>query len=188
MKKTIKRTIKRFIIRLLKKILPIPTELLYILAISFVITCAITYALYRVANVEPVQTYKAVDPVIATTTPIVKVETTCNPSTNKEVNRLLNKYFKTCSEVKTVWAIAQAESSGNMYSINKSNKNGSWDCGYLQANTIHRKKNETKDAFCQRMHNLEENIALASKIYKDAGYKFTPWVTFNNKLHLAYLK
>jgi hypothetical protein len=58
----------------------------------------------------------------------------------------------------------------------------------MQNNTIHRKADETKEQFCERMFNLEENIATAHKIYKEAGNKFTPWVTFNKNLHVTYLK
>lgn len=111
----------------------------------------------------------------------------CNPSANPEVNRLLNKYFKSCEEIKIVWAVAQAESNGLALATNKANTNKSYDCGYLQNNTIHRNKGETKEAFCERMFNLEENIKLASRIYKEAGNKFTPWVTFNKRLHEKYL-
>lgn len=111
----------------------------------------------------------------------------CNPSTNPEVNRLLNKYFKSCEEVTTIWAVAQAESNGKQLAVNKANNNGSYDCGYAQNNSIHRNKNESKEAFCVRMSNLEENIKLASQIYKQAGNRFTPWVTFNKNLHLKYL-
>lgn len=84
-------------------------------------------------------------------------------------------------------AIAMAESNGNPEAVNKANTNKSLDCGYMQNNSIHRNKNESKEAFCERMYNLEENIKLASQIYKQAGNQFTPWVTFNKGLHLKYL-
>lgn len=116
-----------------------------------------------------------------------EVSMECNPSTNPEVNRLLNKYFKSCEEVTTVWQISQAESSGNHLAVNKANRNKSVDAGWLQLNSIHRNKNESIQEFTIRMFNLEENIKLASKVYKQAGNKFTPWVTFNKGLHEKYL-
>lgn len=118
--------------------------------------------------------------------PKVIEELPCNPSENKELNNLLIKYFKDCKDVKVMWSIAQAESSGKVTAVNKSNRNGSWDCGYLQANTIHRNKGETKDAFCNRMHSLEENIKQAKKIKDTQG--LSAWVTYNTGAYMAYMK
>lgn len=110
----------------------------------------------------------------------------CSPSKNIQVNTLLIKYFKECDLIKTVYAIAQAESSGRQVAINKNNNNGSWDCGYLQANTIHRNKNETYQDFCNRQMQLEENIKTAKNVYDKQGLK--AWVQYNNgeyKKHLT---
>lgn len=109
----------------------------------------------------------------------------CNPSTNPEVNRLINKYFTTCKDARTIWAIAQAESGGKQVAINKANRNGSWDCGYVQANTIHRMKGETFQDFCNRQMNLEENIKTAAHVYKVQGW--TAWVTYNSNCYKAYM-
>lgn len=133
------------------------------------------------------------------------VTTTCNPSTNPEVNRLLNKYFKDCETVKTAWAISQAESKGKQVKIgyNCYYKNGvvyeervagaksgacksehnkyAWskDLGYLQLNDYFH-------SACGDLQDLETNIKCASKVYKEAGNSFTPWVTYNQGLHLSY--
>jgi hypothetical protein len=110
----------------------------------------------------------------------------CAPSKNEELNNLLIKYFKDCKDVKVMWSIAQAESTGQVKAVNKNNRNGSWDCGYLQTNTIHRNKGESKENFCNRMHNLEENIKQAKKIKDKQG--LTAWVTYNSGAYLAYMK
>lgn len=108
----------------------------------------------------------------------------CSPSTNTEVNHLLQKYFIDCDVVNTMWLIAQAENHGRQVGINKKNTNGTWDCGWLQNNTVHKKDTETKEQFCERMYSLEENIKLASKIYNDrkkqTGNGFQAWSTYNN--------
>lgn len=109
----------------------------------------------------------------------------CNPSTNPEVNRLINKYFTDCKEARTIWAIAQAESGGKQIAINKANRNKSWDCGYVQANTIHRKKGESYQSFCDRMHDLEENIKMAKHVRDIQGW--TAWVTYNNNCHQSFM-
>lgn len=108
-----------------------------------------------------------------------------NISKNVELNQLLKKYFKDCKLAKTMWAIAQAESSGKQFAVGQ-NDNGSLDGGWLQVNSIHKKKTETKQEFINRVHDLEENIKEARKVYDKQGLK--AWVTYNNKKYLTYLK
>lgn len=114
------------------------------------------------------------------------MERSCfNISKNTELNLLLEKHFKNCADAKLMWAIAQAESSGKQTAIGK-NTNGSVDCGWLQINTIHRKKGETKESFCYRMHDLEQNIATAKLVKDKQG--LSAWVTYNTGKYLTYLK
>lgn len=114
------------------------------------------------------------------------MEKSCfNISKTKIVNELLEKHFKTCADAKLMWAIAQAESSGSQVALNK-NRNGSVDCGWLQINTIHRKKGESKASFCTRMHDLEQNIATAKEVKEKQG--LSAWVTYNTGAYLTYLK
>jgi hypothetical protein len=134
------------------------------------------------------------------------VNAKCEPSVNPEVNRLLNKYFKDCETVRLAWSISQAESNGKAIrtGYNCYYKNGvvhtervsgaksgacksgheqySWskDLGYLQLNDFFH-------SACGDLQDLETNIKCASKVYKQAGNSFTPWVTYNQKLHLSYL-
>ena len=115
------------------------------------------------------------------------VETDClnSVSKNPELNVLLKKYFGNCDDAKKVWAIAQAESGGKQVSIGK-NHNGTLDCGWLQNNTVHKKKGETDQAFCKRMSILEENVATAKQIKDKEGW--TAWVTYKTNAYLTYLK
>lgn len=108
-----------------------------------------------------------------------------NISKNRELNELLKKYFKDCKLAKTMWAIAQAESSGKQFAVGQ-NDNGSLDGGWLQVNTIHKKPWETKEQFIARVHDLEENIKEARKVYDKQG--LTAWVTYNNGKYLTYLE
>lgn len=108
-----------------------------------------------------------------------------NISKNPELNRLLKEYFKECRLAKTMWAIAQAESSGKQFAVGH-NDNGSLDGGWLQVNTIHKRKGETNQQFIDRVHDLEENIKEAKKVYDKQG--LTAWVQYNNKNYLKYMK
>lgn len=108
-----------------------------------------------------------------------------NISKNPELNRLLKEYFKECKLAKTMWAIAQAESSGKQFAVGV-NDNGSLDGGWLQLNTIHKHKWETNQQFIDRVHDLEENIKEAKKVYDKQG--LTAWVQYNNGNYLKYLK
>lgn len=107
-------------------------------------------------------------------------------SSNVEVNKLLQKHFKDCKNAKIMWAIAQAESKGKTDAENKANRNGSWDCGYFQNNTIHRKKGQSFEDFCKEQKDLYTNFITAEKILQKQG--LTAWSTFNNKKYLTYLK
>lgn len=109
-----------------------------------------------------------------------------NISNNDEINKLLKTHFKDCNTAKIMWAIAQAESKGNIDAVNSKNRNRSWDCGLFQNNTIHRKKGQSKEDFCKEQKNLYTNFKTAESILKKQG--FEGWATFNNKKYLTYLK
>ncbi len=113
----------------------------------------------------------------------------CTPSQNEIINKALNKYFKDCEDAKIAWAIAQAECHGKFTCNNKGlNKDHSIDFGFMQINSIHKEKSESIESFEHRMSNLEENLKLASKVFKDAGNSFSPWVTYNTGKYLQYVK
>ncbi len=108
-----------------------------------------------------------------------------NLSKNQELNVLLKKYFKDCKLARTIYAIAQAESNGKQFAVGQ-NDNGTMDGGWLQVNSVHRNAGETQIAFINRMHNLEQNIALAKLVYDKQGLK--AWVTYNTGKYKQYLK
>lgn len=108
-----------------------------------------------------------------------------NLSKNKNLNMLLKKYFKDCNTARIMYAIAQAESSGKQFAVGV-NDNGSLDGGWLQVNSIHRNAGETPIAFVTRMHDLEQNVALAKVVLDKQG--FNAWVTYKNGKYKQYLK
>lgn len=115
-----------------------------------------------------------------------------NLSKNPKVSEMFKKYFPEPEIAKTMRAISLSESKGKQVTTYKSNRDGSWDCGFFQTNTIHRKAGTTKEDFCKEMHDLEENFAMARKIYEERkklfGDGFTAWSDYNNGKYLKYLK
>ena len=116
---------------------------------------------------------------------MINSEECFNISKNPELNILLKKYFKDCKTAKIIWAIAQAESSGKQFAVGI-NDNGSMDGGWLQVNTVHKGATESKQQFIERMHDLEQNVAMASIVYKKQGLK--AWVTYNTGAYIKYMK
>jgi len=115
----------------------------------------------------------------------LKSEECFKVSKNDYVNVLLKRYFKDCKTVHTIYAIAQAESGGKQFAVNV-NHNFSQDGGFLQINSIHRNKGESVEDFITRMHDLEQNIALAKIVYDKQG--FNAWTQYKNGAYLKYLK
>lgn len=116
-----------------------------------------------------------------------------NLSKNPQVSFLFKKYFPEKDIATIMRAISLSESKGKQVQHYKFNKNGSWDCGFFQTNTIHRNKGESMEAFCDRMNgNLEANFAMARKIYEERkkmfGDGFTAWSDYNNGKYLSYIK
>lgn len=114
-------------------------------------------------------------------------------SKNPQVAYLFKKYFPEQEIAKVMRAISLSEAKGMQQSHYKHNKNGSWDCGFFQVNTIHRNKGESYQQFCDRMtSNLEANFKMARKIYDDRkkmfGDGFTAWSDYNNEKYLRYIK
>lgn len=107
-----------------------------------------------------------------------------NLSSNKALNILLRQYFKDCNTARTMYAIAQAESAGKQFAIGQ-NDNGTLDGGWLQVNSVHRRKGETMVQFINRMHILEENIKEAKNVLDTEG--FTAWTTYKSGKYLQFL-
>lgn len=115
-----------------------------------------------------------------------------NLSKNPKVSYLFRKYFPEPEIAKTMRAISLSESKGKQTTTYKLNRDGSWDCGFFQTNTIHRQAGTTKQTFCNEMHDLEKNFAMARKIYEERkrlfGDGFTAWSDYNNGKYLNYIK
>ncbi len=79
-------------------------------------------------------------------------------------------------------AIALAESGGNPRAYNGSNSNGSNDAGLFQINSIHTALRASGDVY-----NPADNTRMARTVYTDAGNKWTPWSTYNNRSYVVYL-
>jgi len=87
----------------------------------------------------------------------------------------------TGNDLKVAVAIAGAESGWNPTATNH-NSNGTIDYGVWQINSIH--------ADILKMgawNDVNTNAQMAMKVYKDAGNKFTPWVTYNNGTYKKFL-
>lgn len=112
-------------------------------------------------------------------------------SPNPQVSYLFKKYFPEQDIAKVMRAISKSESKGKQIVTYKLNRDGSWDCGFFQTNTIHRKAGTTKENFCNEMHNLESNFKMARKIYEERkklfGDGFTAWSDYNNGKYLKYI-
>lgn len=76
-------------------------------------------------------------------------------------------------QIATGVAIALAESGGRTDALNTANRNGSWDAGLMQVNSIH--------GYSQSyLFDPKNNVAASIKIYRAAGNRWTPWSTFNS--------
>ncbi len=77
-------------------------------------------------------------------------------------------------------AIALAESGGRTDALNTANRNGSWDAGLMQVNSIHGYSREW-------LYNPTNNVAASLRIYRAAGNRWTPWSTYNNGSYRRFL-
>lgn len=77
-------------------------------------------------------------------------------------------------------AIALAESGGRTDALNTANRNGTWDAGLMQVNSIHGYSREY-------LYNPKNNVAASYKIWVAAGRRWTPWATYNSGRYRVYL-
>ena len=64
-------------------------------------------------------------------------------------------------------AIAKCESGMRADAFNGKNRNGSWDAGVMQINSVHKYSKEY-------LFNVDNNLKVARKLYDRQG--FNPWV------------
>lgn len=86
------------------------------------------------------------------------------------------------SDVTKAVAIAFAESRGNPKAINRANRNGSVDYGLMQINTVHKQLLASG-----KWDDPASNMAMARRVFLDAGGKWTPWATYNSGSYLAFM-
>jgi hypothetical protein len=79
----------------------------------------------------------------------------------------------------TIVAIARAESGWYEKAWNPDDPSGG-SYGLLQVNLIHGDKIED-------LYDAQYNVRAAFKIYKRAGYRFTPWGAYTNRSYLKFL-
>lgn len=85
------------------------------------------------------------------------------------------------NDLVTAVAIVFPESGGDA-NQQSHNNNGSTDYGLWQINSVH------ADLLKSGSWSVPlDNAKMAFSVYQSAGHRFTPWVTYNRKLHLPYM-
>lgn len=85
------------------------------------------------------------------------------------------------TDLETIVAISGQETSGNTWIVGGPNRNGTFDYGAWQINTVHSKKHPewfaaTTDG--TNWANHADNARMAHVVYTEAGRSFKPWVSF----------
>jgi hypothetical protein len=84
-------------------------------------------------------------------------------------------------DLETAVAISGQETSGNSWVVGGPNKNGTFDFGAWQINSVHAKAHPEWFAAATdgtNWANHADNARMAFVVYTEAGKKFTPWVSF----------
>jgi hypothetical protein len=79
-------------------------------------------------------------------------------------------------------AVAKAESNWRPSVVSPTNADGTKDCGLWQINSIHKdllRKNSCSDP--------KANARMARQVWKNAHGSWSPWYTYQNGKHLAFL-
>jgi hypothetical protein len=100
--------------------------------------------------------------------------------TDAQIAGVLRSAGFPANQIATGVAIALAESGGRTDAVNTANRNGTWDAGLMQVNSIH--------GYTQSYLFDPGNNARASlKIFQAAGNRWTPWSTYNNGSYRRYI-
>ncbi len=83
-------------------------------------------------------------------------------------------------QIATAVAVALAESGGKTDALNTANRNGTWDAGIWQVNSIHGYSQTS-------LFDPGTNAAAAFKIWSAAGRRWTPWSVYNNGRYRTYI-
>lgn len=85
------------------------------------------------------------------------------------------------ADLETAVAISGQETSGNTWVVGGPNKNGTYDFGAWQINTVHKIKHPewfTATTDGTNWANHADNARMAFTVYTEAGRSFRPWVSF----------
>ncbi len=100
--------------------------------------------------------------------------------TDSQIAGLLKSAGFPDNQIATGVAIALAESGGRTDAVNTANRNGTWDAGLMQVNSIHGYSQ-------QYLFNANNNVQASKKIYDAAKGRWTPWSTYNNGSYRRFL-
>lgn len=100
----------------------------------------------------------------------------------ENVKRLIRDTFP--KESRKAIAIAFCESGLNPNAYNPDNRNGTTDGGLFQINSVH---DERLEELGLDKYDPEDAATFARMLYEERGNKFTDWVCYNKRMHLAHM-